>query len=634
MFLTRKRQPRSNVNLSVLKATTLAPGNLIPISTTRVYAGDKLPVNPSGFVQAMPMKAPLVNGFKIAFEYFFIPDRIYNVDLSMNFTGVTNEPEKVYYPRIFPYSDETAFPEGHDVDTINAFTLPAITIQEDEVLGLDVWEKFERQVVTPGSLADYLGLHSGFVPAKIFNPEDLPDPDKEYPGVVNAIPALGYVDIFLNYYANQQLPKVYCSEKNGEGTWFKGLSGLYSYPLARLQDYMRAIKTSNDPVNSVQKAIDDFGGSDGVKLLSWDWFASRLSIFQRAYPDYSIETWLNSSGYVANEIKVDLEESGNTQSISIRDISFQSHVQRWLDLALAGGSRYSDYLNAEFDVKPPKNCTCPIFLGSDRQYLGSKVLYQTTGFDNPDSPLGSFAGQSSGGETFKTRRYKFNENGYFMVIASLVPDVIYKNYMPNYLEEMSLADTYVPALDNIAMQPMFQRTLDDSSSLFSEPIRGGEVSSWADNEVGDDVAMESADAVQITRVLSNYRSTAVGYQPAWSHLTYDISKVHGLLGTDYAFWNLIRRYSTDHPKEFDTWITDNLEILQRDYNWSDTQAATIRAFFINNGYQFNFDAYVDPNAYNSSFANVAHGAQNFVLTYSHNCIASRLKAKVNTQSII
>lgn len=62
-------------------------------------------------------------------------------------------------------------------------------------------------------------------------------------------------------------------------------------------------------------------------------------------------------------------------------------------MALNGG-RWSDYMNSEFDTARVKNHSTPIFLGADRQYLGSNVIYQTTGANDSSSPLGSFAGQS------------------------------------------------------------------------------------------------------------------------------------------------------------------------------------------------------------------------------------------------
>ena len=100
MFLTRKRNRRSNINLSHISPTTLAPGNLIPISHARVFAGDVLRFSPSTFVQAFPMKAPLVNGFKLCLEYFFVPDRLYNFELLADNAGVTDTPGNVTFPPV------------------------------------------------------------------------------------------------------------------------------------------------------------------------------------------------------------------------------------------------------------------------------------------------------------------------------------------------------------------------------------------------------------------------------------------------------------------------------------------------------------------------------------------------------
>ncbi len=625
MFLTRKRQPRSNVNLSVTKATTLAAGNLIPISTTRVIAGDKLPVNPSAFVQAFPMKTPLVNGFKICLEYFFIPDRIYNPDLSLNFTGVTDRPQQVHYPLMFPFFFDMDHFTYADIDLNEGLFISHDNSATSDGNRLNL-KNLADMIVGEGSLADYLGLHAGFLPTRNFKNDQVPrDAELTDPRIsFNAIPMLGYVDIFLNYYANQQIPTVYTArslqgdELNPIGNETpRGLNSLRSYSLSTIQDMMKAIKLSRDTRFAVWQACREaFDGSmkqDEIPF-TWAWFASRSSIFQRAFPDYSLEAWLNTSGYVSNDITVDLEENATTSSISIRDISFKSHIQRWLDLALGGGSRLSDYYNSEFDVNPPKNCSTPVFLGADRQYLGSKVLYQTSMGDD-ENPLGSFAGQSSGGDSFKTRTYKFSENGFFMVIASLVPDVMYPHHVPEYLQERTLADTYVPALDNISMQPLFRHQLFGNYGVLLDY----------------DLAQGFLDDFRLSfNSARNY--DAVGYQPAWSHLTYDVSKPHSRLSVGMSYWVLNRSYTTEFSnmlyKDWETMLENLLNI--NTYEELSKFTSLISAL----GNTMNFDPYIDPNAYNYSFADVSVGSQNFVLTYSHKCIANRLKSKVNVQTII
>ena len=87
MFLSRRRNPKSRLNLSCKNPTTTSYGALIPTNITRVVAGDDFSYQPSSYLQAMPLLAPLIGGVSIKKEYFFIPDRLYNVELAMNFSG-------------------------------------------------------------------------------------------------------------------------------------------------------------------------------------------------------------------------------------------------------------------------------------------------------------------------------------------------------------------------------------------------------------------------------------------------------------------------------------------------------------------------------------------------------------------
>lgn len=150
MFLTRSRNKKSNVNLSHVSPTTLAPGNLVPISFTRIFAGDDLRFKPSAFVQAMPMNAPLVNGFKLCLEYFFVPDRLYNWNLLMDNTGVTDNPDNVKFPQICSPAEYTS-------GTIN-FALNSENAAKGDAARL------ANSIVQPGSLADYCGFPVGLFP--------------------------------------------------------------------------------------------------------------------------------------------------------------------------------------------------------------------------------------------------------------------------------------------------------------------------------------------------------------------------------------------------------------------------------------------------------------------------------------
>jgi hypothetical protein len=257
------------------------------------------------------------------------------------------------------------------------------------------------RVVQPGSLADYCGFPVGLIPTYSV----VTDTDDR--NQFSALKMLSVLDIFYHYYVNQQI-------ENFPTASFTPTLNLGSedernveYPVSTLRSFLDYVKRAPNPAIAISKWTTENSVGDPF-FGTWSWFCSRASIFQRCLPPYYLESWLATSGYEDSEIKVDLDADG--KSISFRNIAAQSHIQRWLDLSLAGGARYTDYLDSHFDVSRLKHTTSPLYLGSDRQYLGSNVIYQTTGAGDPSSPLGAFAGQASGGETFRKRSYHFGEN--------------------------------------------------------------------------------------------------------------------------------------------------------------------------------------------------------------------------------
>lgn len=602
MFLTRKRNRRSNVNLSHVKATTLAPGNLVPISFTRILTGDYLSFDPSSFVQAFPMNAPLVNGFKLCLEYFFIPDRIYNVDANMDFSGVANNPDDVKFQLL-----TAGRPVGLSSD---GYTLSLVG-------GPSSFRDFASNIVAPGSLADYCGFPVGwFSTLKTGGSQDTN---------FSMMKAAGYIDTVLEYYVAPQVDRVltaaFLQASNSVGDYN------VEYPLDQLQKFMRMIKTTS-PVdgNTWINAVNAQTNYSGVpKFGSWQWYASRFSIFQRCLPPYYLESWMSTSNYNDSEITVDLE--AGDKSVSFRNISAASHIQRWMDLSGAGSGRYSDYLEGHFDVSRIKNCHVPLFLGADRQYLGSKVVYQTTGAGNSDSPLGSFAGQSSGGDKFRHRSYKFGENGFFMVIASLVPDVIYTRGIDPFLKELSLGDVYTPALDNLAMEPLMVSELDASPTI---------------NSLTFDDDLNQA-TFRLNHTVEDIRNTAIGYVPAWSRLMQNVSRAHGRLTTSLSYWLLNR----DYGYRFKLNTSEEAELIKLrtyvgnlppsgDSGMSSEQKEAFFAF-LERSLQTNtavYTPYIQSNQYNNVFADVSNSAQNFVLTFSCSMRANREKGKVNVSTTL
>lgn len=588
MFLSRRRNPKSRLNLSCKNPTTTSYGALIPTNITRVVAGDDFSYQPSTFLQAMPLLAPLIGGVSIKKEYFFIPDRLYNVELSLNLAGVTEAPHEVYYPRLTVKAD-------------NFVTVDSETEEKGfQFDDLEGESSTVKDIVAPGSLADYLGICPGTCPIGL---------------TLDMTPVAGYLDIIYSYYLNQQWDDIPTNLYRYQET-LTSKAGQFYVKWADLDVFLSALKLYRPSSDLNQwdaaKTAVDSSGRYGLGL--WSWLCSRASIFQRAFPDYYLESWLKTSGFNTSNTMVDV----TSNSVSVRSISTASHLQRFRDLAFGGGSRGSDFIKAEFDVDPKLSATVPLFLGSDTCRLGSNVLYQTTGAGDASSPLGSFSGQMSGGDAFKRRTFHFNEPGYFMEITSVVPTVMYPTYLNPTLLQTNLGQRYAPALDNIQMQPLTVPT------LLGNVTGNGRIA----------LTSSSTGTLKTSGLNKPDETVAVGYQPAWAELMTAVSKPHGRLCNDLDYWVFSRRYGTSlYNSPSDAEVAQKyLDDLGDGVDPVDLE--TFNAWLKNTYETTDFVPYILPAMYNYVFADTDPNAQNFVLDNSAEVSVYREKSKVNVPNTI
>ena len=509
MFLSRKRNKKSRFKLFSGNPTSASWGTLIPTNVTRVIAGDDFSFQPGVGVQALPIVAPFMGNVCVKKEYFFIPDRIYNIDRQLNFQGVTDTPNTVYKPSIAP-----PVPFDITISSGKEISIPVSDLVTDFPLGS------LGDIVAPGSLADYMGEAPGSIVT----------------GVIDLTPYIGYIDIYYNYYLNQQYNLVPTSLAGTVSD--SAMEYPYFLTVSELEIYLRTIKTTpnvspairEDDSASYSTNVDAALRAVSSEAFLWKFFTGRQSLFQRGFPSYYLEAWLKTSSFT--DAAVDVSTSGN--SVSMRNITFASRMQRYMDLAFAGGGRNSDFYESQFDVKLSQDNTCPAFLGSDSFDMNVNTLYQTTGFEDSSSPLGAFSGQLSGGTRFRRRNYHFNDDGYFMEITSIVPRGYYPSYINPTSRQISLGQQYAPALDNIAMQGL------KASTVFGEVQNLGAVKPTYSNSLLTIPGFKVQDL--------NY----IGYEPAWSELMTAVSKPHGRLCNDLDYWVLSRDYGRNLSFVMDT----------------------------------------------------------------------------------
>lgn len=590
MFLSRKRNKKSRFKLFSGNPTSASWGTLIPTNVTRVVAGDDFSFQPGVGVQALPIVAPFLGNVCVKKEYFFIPDRIYNVERQLNFQGITDTPNAVYKPSMAPpIPFEFASPAGDSID-FSVATLQ--TNSPGGSLGC---------IVGPGSLADYMGEAPGSIVT----------------GVIDLTPYIGYIDIYYNYYLNQQYDLVPTALAGTVSD--RAMEYPYYLSVSELETYLHNIKTKpnispafrEDDSVSCSTNVAAALNAIGSEAFSWYFFTGRQSLFQRGFPSYYLEAWLKTSSFT--DAAVNVSASGN--SVSMRNITFASRMQRYMDLAFAGGGRNSDFYESQFDVKLNQDNSCPAFLGSDSFDMNVNTLYQTTGFEDNSSPLGAFSGQLSGGTRFRRRNYHFNDDGYFMEITSIVPRVYYPSYINPTSRQISLGQQYAPALDNIAMQGL------KASTVFGEVQNIG-------------VQNESyANSILTVPGFTLQNSKYVGYEPAWSELMTAVSKPHGRLCNDLDYWVLSRDYGRNLSYVMDSPAYKSFIAAAGTYV-DELSLQRLTAFFKRIYVSPSSCPYILCGDFNYVFYDQRPTAENFVLDNVADIVVFREKSKVNVATTL
>ena len=590
MFLSRKRNKKSRFKLFSGNPTSASWGTLIPTNVTRVVAGDDFSFQPGVGVQALPIVAPFMGNVCVKKEYFFIPDRIYNVDRQLNFQGVTDTPNTVYKPSIAPL-----VPFDMSLSSGDKINISVSDLQTDVPLGS------LGCIVGPGSLADYMGEAPGSVVT----------------GVIDLTPYIGYMDIYYNYYLNQQYDLIPTSLAGTVS------DSAHEYPyylqVFELETYLRNIKTKSILSPAIRSGSNESYSTNVTAALhavdsnafTWKFFTGRQSLFQRSFPAYYLEAWLKTSSFT--DAAVDVSTSGN--SVSMRNITFASRMQRYMDLAFAGGGRNSDFYESQFDVKLSQDNTCPAFLGSDSFDMNVNTLYQTTGFEDNSSPLGAFSGQLSGGTRFRRRNYHFNDDGYFMEITSIVPRVYYPSYINPTSRQISLGQQYAPALDNIAMQGLKASTV------------LGEVQS---------LGATSATYANSTLSIPGFKTQSldyVGYEPAWSELMTAVSKPHGRLCNDLDYWVLSRDYGRNLSSVMDSKAYKDFVAAAGSFV-EELSLQRLTAFFKRIYVSPSSCPYVLCGDFNYVFYDQRPTAENFILDNVADIVVFREKSKVNVATTL
>ena len=167
---------RSTHDLSFAWRNTQGVGTLVPCFKQLALPGDTFDIDIDAKVVTHPTVGPLFGSFKLQVDFFVAPIRLYNAMLHNNALNIGLDMSKVKLPKMqVSISGNTGAPHWKPTDDN------------------------EYSQISPSCVLSYLGI-KGFGYNKTTSVQNF-----NY----NAVPLLGYLDIFKNYYANKQEEKYY-----------------------------------------------------------------------------------------------------------------------------------------------------------------------------------------------------------------------------------------------------------------------------------------------------------------------------------------------------------------------------------------------------------------------------------------
>lgn len=465
-------QPRSGFDKSRKNILTAKVGTITPILHDLIIPNTDVSVKMAISAALPPLASETFMRASLKVEAFFVPLRLL-------------------------YGGFESWLTGYEMYSTNGTSfraqLPRVKI-----------ESSNSSYFAPGSLLDYLGVQltsDTFSSASAQNQQVL----------VNIFPLLAYHRIYDDWFRNTKIQKPIFTPP-GETTLASGSSTANTK--LRCMPFSAYQTIQDIPINSTF--------FDSVALGS---------LRQRNYgSDYF--TIATPSPQLGSPMTVSTNSSGQ---FSIAALRSANSIQQWEELQNLTGTRIQDFNKANYGASLSSGIAQrSVYLGSAEYPVYSKGVYANQGVtatNNPFTSVGARYGSAYASGTDFVVKGHFDEQGIFMILATLVPEANYTNrctaLMRKFIALGSQVDIPNPMLQNIGNEEIMQTELD--------------------------VALDFADS-----------SLIFGYVPRYTWHKTATNEVHGLLiqGNSLASFVSQRAFNTASP----TISSNFLQIRTSDLN--------------------------------------------------------------------
>lgn len=406
-------------------------GNLVPVMCLDCVPGDQINVSAESLIRYMPMVAPVLHKMDVTMHYFFVPYRLLWdnwENWSTNTKVGSPTPALPSHPTIDILADGTNYTE----------------------------------------LMDYLGLPK-------------PDPlgGSTVAEVVSALPLAAYQMIYNEYYRDQNLiPPVEYKLADGPNSatdlmLLRKRAWMHDYftsclPFAQKGDAVNIPVGLNDAeikANRASFAGIPLPGTD-VQIadpLGWQGQPSGTGVGVVAELD-------TPSANIPNTTNLYADNQNASVATTINDLRLAEALQKWLERAARGGSRYIEWIRTMFGVKSSdKRLQRPEYITGSKSPVTISEVLNTTG--TVDAPQGEMAGHGIAVVSGNRAGYFCEEHGCIMGIMSVQPNTAYQQGINKmWLKYNDPSEIYNPVFAHLGEQEVMTREVyafdADSNTLF------------------------------------------------------------------------------------------------------------------------------------------------------------------------
>lgn len=435
-------------DMSHRKTLTCDMGQLIPIFLQECVPGDYWKLGNEIVIRMQPMIAPVLHKIDAFIHYFFVPYRLLWDDWEKFITG------------------------GQD----GLFNTPQPLKSNNTGL------------TDEGKLWDYFGFPTG-----------LASPDLSGLGVLR-YPWSAYEFIWNEYYRDQNF-QTEADYKTSPSNTVRLRDWAKDYFTSALATQVRGpvpalpvSGTTSAVWPNASFAVGSGGGGVQVNSASAD---SKM---------YGLTTTIsdNEKAFM-NSNTVSL---ASATSVTISELRFSVQLQRWLELNMRAGVRYTEFLRAHYGVSPnDSRLQRPEYIGGMRTpVIISEVLQ--TGSTDAVTPQGNMAGHGMTVNKEFCGKYRVQEFGLIMGILSVMPEPMYQQGINRQWTRSTRYDYYNPAFAHLSEQAILGK------EIFTK---------------------DGVDA---------YNNAIWGYQGRYDELRYVPSTVAGKMRSTFNYWHFGRIFSS------------------------------------------------------------------------------------------